>query len=196
MATTKTGIEVSERPNRYYESIIILHPDVKEDDQKAFFKKNVDTIKNYNGDLHHLDTWGRRKLANPIKKSRTGTYFHSSFEANADCVTELERMMKIDDRVLRYMHTRLDERKSLSEHLDRFKSALAEANKREQEREAKRDMRRRDDRGGRGGDRGDRGDRGGRGGDREGFRGPRRDTRDHRDSRDDAPSSDYKKSEE
>ncbi len=188
MAKTKTGIEVAERPNRYYESIIILHPDVKEDDQKAFFKKNVETIKNYNGDLHHLDTWGRRKLANPIKKTRTGTYFHSSFEANADCVTELERMMKIDDRVLRYMHTRLDERKPLSEHLERFRNALAEASKREQEREAKRDMRRREG-GGRDGGRGGRGDRDGFRGDRGGDRGPRRDTREHRDSRDSGDNS-------
>lgn len=172
MATTKTGIEVAERPNRYYEAVIIMHPDVKEADQKAFFQKNVETIKNYKGSLHHLDTWGRRKLANPINKSKAGTYFHSSFEANSDCVAELERMMKIDERILRYMHTRLDERVTLAKHLERFKEALAEAHKREQEREAKRDMRRREGSSSRGGD----------------SRGPRR--RDDREEREDMSQDD------
>ena len=144
MAKMKTGIEVAERPNRFYEAVIIFHPDIKEEDQKDFFRKNIETIKSYKGSLHHLDTWGRRKLANPIDKMKVGTYFHSSFETNSECVAELERQMKIDSRILRYMHSRLDERQSLASHIERFKNALAEANKREQEREAKRDTRRRE----------------------------------------------------
>jgi small subunit ribosomal protein S6 len=75
---------------------------------------------------------------------KLGTYFHLTFEAQPACVNELERTMRIDDRVLRFTHVRLDDRTSLADHVEKFKSALVESNKREQEREAKRDLRRRD----------------------------------------------------
>jgi small subunit ribosomal protein S6 len=139
-----------ETPNRNYEGVIILHPDVNETEQKNFFKKNAETIKAFKGRVNHLDTWGKRKLANPIKKMRLGTYFHVTFEAQPECVTELERIMKIDDRVLRFSHLRLDDRVSLASHVDKFKNTIVESNKREQEREAKRDLRRREGGGPRG----------------------------------------------
>ncbi len=134
--------------------------------------------------MKHLDTWGRRSLANPIEKTRKAVYFHTSFSANPQAITELERTMRINDKVLRFMHTRLDERQDLDTHLENFRKALAESATREREREAKflarkaamgaRGPRREDgggergDRGGGGGFRRDRGDEGGGGGFRRG----------------------------
>lgn len=131
-----------EKPLRKYEGIIILHPDLSEADQKAFFKRNAETIQQYQGRVHHVDIWGKRRLANPIKKLKLGTYFHTTFEAKAEAVAEIERLLGIDDRVLRFMHTRLDDRKSLAQHVEEYKNLLVESNKREQEKEAKRDARR------------------------------------------------------
>lgn len=131
-----------ERPLRKYEGIIICHPDVSETEQKALFKRNAETIQRYQGRVNHVDTWGKRRLANPIEKMKLGTYFHTTFEAKAECVAELERLLGIDDRVLRFMHARLDDRKSIAQHLDDYKTVLVESNKREQEKEAKRDARR------------------------------------------------------
>ena len=131
-----------EAPVRHYEAVVILHPDVSEQEQKNFFKRNQGTIQKFGGSVHHIDTWGKRRLGNLIKKMRLGTYFHTTFEAKGDCVTELERLMLIDERVLRFIHVRLDERKSLSQHVEEFHRALAEAHKREQEKEAKAQARR------------------------------------------------------
>lgn len=131
-------------PNRNYESIVILKPEVADDEQKKFFQRNVKTIKSFKGEMNHIDTWGKRKLANPIGKAALGTYFHLSFTAQPECVAELERQMKIDDRVLRYSHLKLDSRKSLTEHMDAYKNTITESNKREAEREAKRDARRKE----------------------------------------------------
>lgn len=127
---------------RFYESVVILHPDVTEAEQKNFFKRNQSTIKEFGGSVHHIDTWGKRRLGNPIKKVRLGTYFHTTFEAKGTCVSELERLMRIDDRVLRFIHVRLDERKSLGQYVEDFHRTLAEAHKREQEKEAKAQARR------------------------------------------------------
>jgi len=127
----------TEKPLRKYEAVIILHPDVSEEEQKNFFKRNQETIKKFSGSVNHIDTWGKRRLANMINKLRLGTYFHTTFEAQGECVAELERLMKIDDRVLRYIHSRLDDRKSLSQHVEEFHALLTESLKREQEKEAK-----------------------------------------------------------
>ena len=127
---------------RKYEAVIILHPDISEDDQKAVLKKNREIIRSFDGEMHHLDTWGRRKLANPIDKFTRGTYFHMTFESKGDAIAELERTMRINDNVLRFQHTRLDDRVSLSKFVERFKDNLMETAQREREREAKNQMRR------------------------------------------------------
>ena len=131
MATT------SERPNRNYEAVIVLHPDIPEEQQKDFFKWNQKTIQSFKGSVNHLDTWGKRRLANPLKNLKVGTFFHTTFEAQGECIEELERVMKIDERVLRYVHMKLDDEVSLKSHVEKFHSALAETHKREQEKEAK-----------------------------------------------------------
>jgi small subunit ribosomal protein S6 len=155
---------------RKYEAVIIMHPDVTEAEQKKFFKRNQETIKAFSGEVNHIDSWGKRKLAAPIKKLKLGNYFHTTFEAAGTCVAELERLMKIDERVLRFTHVRLDDRATLTQHVEAFHKAIQETMKREQEKEAKFQARKMAGGGG-GFSRGPRevnyGDRGGRRGGRE-----------------------------
>ena len=131
-----------EKPLRKYEAIIIMHPDATEEEQKALFQKNAEIIKNFKGEVVQVNTWGKRKLANAIGKLRMGTYFHSYFEAKAESIKELERTMKINDRVLRYMHTVLDPRESITKHIESYNEVLAGSIARDQEREAKAQIRR------------------------------------------------------
>ncbi len=184
--------EPTSEVTRKYEGVVILHPDTTEADQKNLFKRNTDIIKTFKGEVNHLDTWGKRRLANPIHKLARGIYFHTTFTAKGDCIKELERTMRINDRVLRFTHVRLDDRVSLPKFVEEFKASLAETIKREQEREAKMQARRaagggfRDREGG--GGRGDREERGGgRGGDRGGERGGDEGGGFRRPRRDDGP---------
>ncbi len=171
------AFELEVRPNlRPYEGVILVHSDASEDEQKELFTKNKNIIeKQYGGSVKHLDTWGKRNLSNPIEKAKRAIYFHTTFEANPQAIAELERTMRINDKVLRFMHTRLEDGMDLGTHLENFKNALAESAAREREREAKFQARkaaqgsrgpRRDDEGGDGGGRG--GGRGGYGGGRGG----------------------------
>jgi small subunit ribosomal protein S6 len=120
-----------------YEGVVILHPDCTELEQKAILKKNAGTIASFRGKINHLDTWGKRRLANQIKKNTMGIYFHTTFEADGDVIAELERTMKINERVLRFMHLRLDDRENLTKYLERYRDALQETANREKEREVK-----------------------------------------------------------
>ncbi len=125
------------RPKRKYETIIILHPDTTEEDQKAFFKKNKDILGSYEGEFHHVDTWGKRRLANHIDKVRMGQYFHATFEAKAECIAELERTMRINDKVLRFFHKKLDDRIPLPKHVENFRAIINNSIEKEKEKEAK-----------------------------------------------------------
>lgn len=127
---------------RPYEVVILVHPDATVEEQKALFTKNKATIANYKGSIHSLETWGKRTLATPIGKLRKAVYFHAFFEADPQAIIELERTMRINDKVLRFMHTKLDERTPLAKHAESFKKGLAESAQREKEREAKAQLRR------------------------------------------------------
>lgn len=122
---------------RPYEVVVLVHPDATADEQKQVFRKNKATIESFKGSVFSLETWGKRNLANPIGKMKKAYFFHSFFEADPQAVMELERTMRINDKVLRFSHTRLDERISLSKHQETFKKGLSESAAREKEREAK-----------------------------------------------------------
>ena len=168
-------MELQKRTNLIpYEAIVMVHPDATEDDQKALFKKNKGIVESFKGSVNHLDLWGKRTLANPIEKNKKAYYFHTSFEAEPAVIAELERTMRINDKVLRFMHTRLPEKTSLVQFMENFKQSLADSAAREREREAKFQARKAANRGGRDGgggggrDGGGRRDFGGKGQDFEG----------------------------
>lgn len=120
-----------------YEVVVLMHPDSTLEEQKELFKKNKATIEAFKGSINSLETWGKRNLATPIGKLKKAIYFHSTFEADTQVITELERTMRINDKVLRFMHSRLDERVSLTKFMEGFKKGLSESAAREKEREAK-----------------------------------------------------------
>ncbi|MEI6214784.1 MAG: 30S ribosomal protein S6 [Desulfuromonadales bacterium] len=87
---------------RKYETIFILHPELAEDDIKSVTTKAQDIITSYKGECHRMDDWGVRKLAYPIKKSARGRYYYLRFDGNSALIAELERRLRLDDKVLRY----------------------------------------------------------------------------------------------
>ena len=127
---------------RPYEAVILVHPDATVEEQKELFKKNKTTIASFKGSIHTLETWGKRTLATPIGKLRKAVYFHTMFEAGPQAIMELERTMRINDKVLRFMHTKMDERIPVSKHAEAFKKGLSDSAAREKEREAKMQLRR------------------------------------------------------
>jgi len=87
---------------RKYETIIILHPDLGEDDIKVVTGKVSDVITSFKGELHRMDDWGIRKLAYSIKKCARGRYYYVRYDGVAEMIAELERRIRLDEKVLRY----------------------------------------------------------------------------------------------
>lgn len=133
----ETTITPSSEYLKSYEVVVILDPDTTLEQQKEVFRKNKAIIENFKGSIHSLETWGRRFLANPIGKKKYGIYFHMMYQAQPKAVAEIERVMRISDYVMRFMHIALDERLPMSKHEEVFRTALKETQEREKEREAK-----------------------------------------------------------
>lgn len=88
---------------RKYETIFILQPELSEDDIKLVTDKVQDVIASLKGDFHRLDDWGTRKLAYAIRKSPRGRYYYLRFDGGAQLVAELDRRLRLDEKVLRFL---------------------------------------------------------------------------------------------
>jgi small subunit ribosomal protein S6 len=122
---------VKETVIRPYEAIILMDQGASEEEQKGLFARNQKIIEGFSGKINHIDTWGVRRLANPIEKNSRGIYFHCTFTAGPDAIAELERTMRINEKVLRFMHTRLPDETVLTDYVEKFKASLIERKERE-----------------------------------------------------------------
>jgi small subunit ribosomal protein S6 len=57
----------------------------------------------HGGDITAVDDWGRRQLAYPIQKKTNGHYVVAQFKSSVDALPEFERLLKLDDELLRYL---------------------------------------------------------------------------------------------
>ena len=55
------------------------------------------------GEITATDVWGRRQLAFPIKKKNAGTYVIVQFRSGEEALPEFERLLKLDEELLRYL---------------------------------------------------------------------------------------------
>lgn len=87
---------------RKYETIYILQPDLGEDEIKSVGEKVQDVIASYKGAFSRLEDWGVRKLSYPIRKCARGRYMYLRYDGGRELIAELERRLRLDEKVLRY----------------------------------------------------------------------------------------------
>ncbi len=91
-----------------YEIIVILDPDLSEDQRQPVFDRIGELIPQQGGQLVKVEDWGNRKLAYQIKKKPRGYYALIDFCGAGPLVSEMERFLRIDDRVMKYMTVQTD----------------------------------------------------------------------------------------
>lgn len=94
--------------SRMYETIYIVKPDLNDEENKALTTRINEVIEKMNGDVRKLEDWGVRKLAYPINKVARGRYMYLRSDGDAALIAELERRLRLDDRVIRYQTVKLD----------------------------------------------------------------------------------------
>lgn len=93
---------------RKYETIVIIDPDLAKEDRDLIFEKLYGLIPQTGGFLIMLDDWGPKKLAYEIKKKTRGYYVRFEYCGTGALVDEMERLFRIDERILKYMTVLLE----------------------------------------------------------------------------------------
>lgn len=91
-----------------YETIFIVRPD-RGEEVKEFTDKFKKIIQDLGAEVNEVEEWGLRELAYPIRKQRKGYYVLMRHRATRGTVDELERHIKLNEGILRYLTVRLDE---------------------------------------------------------------------------------------
>jgi small subunit ribosomal protein S6 len=89
-----------------YEILLMLDPERAEARQDDVVARTRELVERNGGTWHSHDAWGRRRLAYPIAHKEEGVYHLVVFDAEADTLEEISRVLKIEDAVLRHLATR------------------------------------------------------------------------------------------
>ena len=92
-----------------YESILIARQDLGQTQVNDIVATLSDAIKREGGEVVNVDNWGLKNLAYRIKKNRKGHYVLMNISAPASAVAEYERVMRVNEDIIRYMTVRVED---------------------------------------------------------------------------------------
>lgn len=93
----------------FYETVFIARQDLSDAQVKALTDAFEKIITDNDGKIAKIENWGLRTLAYKINKNRKGHYVLIETDAPAAAIAEMERNMRINEDVMRYMTIREDE---------------------------------------------------------------------------------------
>lgn len=96
---------------RYYEMIVIVHPNVPEEELSLVVDKVSAVIKQNQGEVLKVDQWGKRKCAHKINKCQKGYYFVFYLTANPALLAEVEKTLRYDEKILRHQTVKIEKEK-------------------------------------------------------------------------------------
>jgi len=88
---------------RDYELVLVIDPEVSEEDQKKLVNKVKKIIKDLKGKVEKTDEWGKRELAYPIKKKNLGYYFLLAVKLPPAVPAQIENKLKLEEKIIRYL---------------------------------------------------------------------------------------------
>src|ERR1700719_2876012 len=92
-----------------YENVFIARQDISGAQVDALADAFTQLITEHGGEVKKRENWGLRNLAYRMNKNRKGHYVLFNIEAPAPAIAELERTMRINEDVLRYLTIRVDD---------------------------------------------------------------------------------------
>ena len=90
-----------------YETVIILRAELSDAEIKEIAEKIKGLIEGQGGTILNWEDWGRKKLAYGIKKQGKGAYQILQYAAPAQVLKEMDRTLKLNEAVLRFMTVKL-----------------------------------------------------------------------------------------
>ncbi len=91
-----------------YESTLIARPDISGQQVEGLSEQFQAIVRDNGGAVPKTEYWGLRSLTYRIKKNRKGHYLHMQIDAPAEAIAEMERNMRINEDVMRYLTIKVD----------------------------------------------------------------------------------------
>ena len=92
-----------------YESTFIARPDISSQQVDGLAEQFREILTEAGGEVAKTEYWGLRSLAYRIKKNRKGHYYFMNIDAPAEAINAMERTMRINEDVIRYLTVRVEE---------------------------------------------------------------------------------------
>jgi len=93
----------------YYETIFIVNPDVSQENTEQLTNDLVERVEKAGGRIVKREYWGSRQLAYSINKRKRGHYTLLITDGEPKAAAALEEGLRLDERVIRFLTTKLDE---------------------------------------------------------------------------------------
>lgn len=93
----------------YYENVFIARQDITSAQVDALADAFSEVITGAGGQIHRREYWGLKSLQYRIKKNRKGHYVLMNIEAPSEAMQEMERLMRLNEDVLRHLTIRTEE---------------------------------------------------------------------------------------
>jgi small subunit ribosomal protein S6 len=87
----------------FYESIFIARQELGDKELENTIDNFKKILEKNNANLVDTESWGLRNLAYKIEKNKKGHYMVLKIDGNGDAIQELERNMRIDENIIRYL---------------------------------------------------------------------------------------------
>ncbi|MDI9441809.1 MAG: 30S ribosomal protein S6 [Firmicutes bacterium] len=91
---------------RHYELMVIYASRLDEEGLQAQIERTKELIASVGGEVDKVDVWGKRRFAYEINDNTDGFYVVIDFQAESGATSEVERILKITDEVVRYLLVR------------------------------------------------------------------------------------------
>lgn len=108
-----------------YETVVIIRPDLDDADTREHIDKLEAIIIENKCTMLFKDEWGKRKLAYPIAKHLKGHYILFNFLGPAESLDEIERKIRINDKIIRFMTIKVDDNVNVKEKITNAAEAQA-----------------------------------------------------------------------
>ena len=92
----------------FYENVFITRQELGDKDIKGVISNLTAILKKSNASVMHTEMWGLRNLAYKIDKNKKGHYIMLQIEGDGAAIKELERNMRIDENIIRFLSLKID----------------------------------------------------------------------------------------
>lgn len=92
---------------RKFETLLLLSPELSADNREGIINALTAVIEREKGVMVEVDNWGMRDLAYPVRKLMRGYYVRLVYNAPAELIAELERIVRITDGIFKFVTVKL-----------------------------------------------------------------------------------------